>query len=341
MSFEIFNLFFFLFLNSLIFFFIKKKKLFLNNTGEDHQSYSSRQEIPLFGGICLILFFIYNFFFYNFNKLLICFLILFFFLGLLGDIKINLKASTRFVLQFLFSFLLFFYLDNYINDLRVEIFNQILQYKFLALFFSAFCLAVLLNGTNFIDGNNTTVLGYYLIILINIKLVDTSFLDFNNFFLFFLVILLILYLLNFYQKIMLGDSGSYVLACFFGYMIINYYNNNIINISPYYFATLLWYPAFENLFSILRKLIFNKSPMLADTNHLHHLLFYFIKKKSKLSIKIINTSTGSLINIFNLVSLSISSIFYDNTFYQIYIILINIFVYLMLYVLLLRFKARN
>lgn len=338
MSFEIIKFIFFLFLISLIFSIFKKKKLFLNNTGEHHQSYVLKEEIPLYGGICLFLFLIYNLIFYDFNKLLIYFLILFFFLGLLGDIKINLKASTRFYLQFLFSILLFFYLDNYIMDLRVEIFNQILSYKFFAILFSAFCLTILLNGTNFIDGNNTTVLGYYLIILINIKLIDNSFLDFDNFFIFFLTILLILYLLNFYQKIMLGDSGSYVLAFFCGYMLINHYNNNVINFSPYYIATLLWYPAFENLFSIIRKLILNKSPMVADTNHLHHLLFNFIKNKFNLPCKIINSITGNSINIFNLIILSISSKFYDNTFYQIYIILVNILVYISLYAVLLKFK---
>ena len=41
---------------------------------------------------------------------------------------------------------------------------------------------------------------------------------------------------------------------------------------------LFWYPSYEILFSIIRKNVMNKSPMTPDTNHLHHQIFYMIKK---------------------------------------------------------------
>ena len=40
----------------------------------------------------------------------------------------------------------------------------------------------------------------------------------------------------------------------------------------------LWYPCFENLFSIIRKFNFKKSPISPDNKHLHQLLFIFLKK---------------------------------------------------------------
>ena len=51
----------------------------------------------------------------------------------------------------------------------------------------------------------------------------------------------------------MGDSGAYILGLFFGFTLIHFSNDNI-DISPIYILVLLWYPAFENLFSILRKL---------------------------------------------------------------------------------------
>ena len=50
-------------------------------------------------------------------------------------------------------------------------------------------------------------------------------------------------------------------------------------ISPYFIANLLLYPAFENLFSIIRRVSLNKKNYLADNNHLHQLLFKYLKKK--------------------------------------------------------------
>jgi UDP-N-acetylmuramyl pentapeptide phosphotransferase/UDP-N-acetylglucosamine-1-phosphate transferase len=51
----------------------------------------------------------------------------------------------------------------------------------------------------------------------------------------------------------MGDSGSYLIAIIIGIYLIKFYELNIL-ISPYYIALLLWYPAFENLFSLVRRL---------------------------------------------------------------------------------------
>ena len=49
------------------------------------------------------------------------------------------------------------------------------------------------------------------------------------------------------------------------------------NVSPFYVVLLLWYPCFENLFSIIRKFSLKKSPINADNNHLHQLIFIYLK----------------------------------------------------------------
>ena len=61
---------------------------------------------------------------------------------------------------------------------------------------------------------------------------------------------------------------------YFWVLLIDLNNNNYF-ISPYFIALLLWYPAFENLFSIIRKRIVKKDPLKPDNLHFHQLLFNF------------------------------------------------------------------
>ena len=94
---------------------------------------------------------------------------------------------------------------------------------------------------------------------------------------------------------------------------------------------LLWYPAFENLFSILRKKYNKVSPYEPDNKHLHHLLFFFIKKKIKKNINFVNTLTGIIINFYNFVIFYFSLNFYENSKFLTYVIIVNVFTYLSFY----------
>ena len=42
---------------------------------------------------------------------------------------------------------------------------------------------------------------------------------------------------------------------------------------------LLWYPAYENLFSIIRKINNKNSAFNPDNHHLHHLILIHLKKE--------------------------------------------------------------
>jgi UDP-N-acetylmuramyl pentapeptide phosphotransferase/UDP-N-acetylglucosamine-1-phosphate transferase len=148
-----------------------------------------------------------------------------------------------------------------------------------------------------------------------------------------LLSLLSIFLFNFFSKTFLGDSGSFLLSFVIGYYLIDFSNSNLIlsnQISPIFVVLLLWYPAFENLFSIIRKLFSKKSPFYPDNKHLHHLLFLFLNNKRKYS-SFNNTLTGIFINFFNLVVFIIASKFYFDLYYLALIILFNISFYLIFY----------
>jgi len=99
---------------------------------------------------------------------------------------------------------------------------------------------------------------------------------------------------------------------------------------------LLWYPAFENLFSILRKTNFKKSPILPDTNHLHQLIFSYLKKKHS-SFKA-NNITGISINIYNGVIMMIALSNPSYTQLQIILIIVNLSVYTFFYMRLFNYR---
>ena len=142
---------------------------------------------------------------------------------------------------------------------------------------------------------------------------------------FLLITLIVITALNLSNLLMLGDAGAYILSFFAGYLIILYHNSNP-NISPYFFITLLWYPCYENLFSIIRKLKNKFSPLVPDNNHLHQLIYQRFSKIINNKV-IANNVSSILISIINCIILLLAARYPYESNYQIKIILTSIFLY--------------
>ena len=95
---------------------------------------------------------------------------------------------------------------------------------------------------------------------------------------FLLYAFLVVLIFNLFNQFFIGDSGAYSLSLFIGFLLIKIYSLNL-GMSPYFIILLLWYPCFENLFSIIRKAVANKSILNPDNQHLHQYIFVFLKKK--------------------------------------------------------------
>ena len=169
-----------------------------------------------------------------------------------------------------------------IQDLRYEPLNFLLSNDIFNLSFTVFCLAILLNGSNFLDGLNGLVAGYYLVIIISLLILKSSYPNIilidENYLKLLITILIIFFVFNILGLTYLGDSGSYAISLLIGVYLIKFYSLNPL-VSPYYIAVILWYPAFENLFSLLRRVLKKKNVSNADNYHLHQLLFLFLKSK--------------------------------------------------------------
>ena len=113
---------------------------------------------------------------------------------------------------------------------------------------------VLINGSNFIDGVNTLLIGYFLSITLIILLLISKYnlnTNIQNYEILF-SLLLILFVFNFFEKFFCGDGGSYAISLLIGFYLIQISKLDY-TISPYFIACLLWYPAYECLFSMVRK----------------------------------------------------------------------------------------
>ena len=205
--------------------------------------------------------------------------------------------------------------------------------------FVPFFLLGLLSDINYFSNPKKRIFIQIILIILfvfflKIKIFKTNFfiLDFalNNNLFNFLFILMILYLLNLFNVLYLGDSGSYILALFSGYLLIDLANNNPY-LSPFYIVLLLWYPCFENLFSIFRRKNKFDSSLNADNKHLHHLIYIFIKNIFNTKNIWANIISAFIINFYNFSSIMFSIKFIYKTKFIILLIIINITVYFFIY----------
>ena len=327
MMISIIYIFFVLILN----FVFKKLNVLSSYSGSNHQRFVNKS-VTLSGGIFIFLPFLYIFFELNLS-FVICTSLLFI-LGLLSDTNFLDKPKLRLLLQFIILTIFVLGLKLEVFPTRIDIIDNNLQNTYFSYFFTVFCLLILINGSNFIDGLNGLLLGYLILILFFlIKLKMTSFigveiLAFNKFFLLLLFILL----LNFLNLLFLGDSGSYSISFIVGYFLIIIYNK-INFLSPYFIILLLWYPCFENLFSIIRKNFNKNDPLKADNKHLHHYLYIFVKSKFNISNLSANNLTSISINLFNFIIFYIGSEYTTSTYLQLFLIVICITFYLIFYLI--------
>ena len=313
-------------------FVFKKFNILIDRTNiSNHKSFiNGHKTTPLSGGF---VFFLILVFFLPENYQYFTILIFFIFLtGLLSDLDILHSPFFRIIFQIIAIVAYLFLFDNFVSSTRIVFIDNLINIFFIKLFFTSFCILVLINGTNFIDGVNTLAVGYFILVASNVLYLT----EVNNLNLDILLVstcltsLVVIYIFNFFGKIYLGDGGSYLISFIFGAILIKFSNDNY-PISPYYIVALLWYPAYENLFSIIRKKILKKSPSTPDNEHLHQLIFLYLNKSFNIDKNLSNVLSGILICLYNLLYFLI---IFDSYFYTatlVYSVFFNVFLYNLLY----------
>jgi UDP-N-acetylmuramyl pentapeptide phosphotransferase/UDP-N-acetylglucosamine-1-phosphate transferase len=295
-----------------------------------------KKKIVLSGGFYILLSLIISKYFFNFqiNEDFILVLFCFFLLGFFSDIKPKLSPKIRLSIQISLIIMYLYFFEIQIYKTNIFFIDYFIHSFIFNLFFTTFCVVVFLNGSNFIDGVNTNLIGYYLIILLIISIYYSF-----EFELIYVIISLFIFLLfNLFGKCFLGDNGVYVLSILISFIIIKLINLNSLN--PIIAINLLWYPAFENLFTILRRSIVGVTVDIADKKHLHTLLYKFYKRKFKKDL-FSNSLSGITLNIYNFISIFISFKYMNNMQILASVIILNIIIYLIVYFKLLKILSNE
>ena len=324
--------------NSIIYFFLiftvfsvcKKFNFFLDIKDHKHKKFASNQTNYFIGGFFIALILTYNFVEqkdYSYGL----FFMSIFIIGLLADFKLFNNPKLRLIFQILLLILFVYVLDIKIPSTRIEILDILFENNLINYLFTIFCLAILINGSNFVDGINTLLINYYIIIL-GLILFFLKDVNIDQYFVINLFSLLIIILLfNVFGQIILGDSGAYILSLFVGLILIELSNENNF-ISPYFIILLIWYPCFELLFSMTRRLMLNFYSYEPDTMHLHQMILRIISNNLKLKSNNLNHFlAASIINLYNLFILMISLNYNDKTNIMLAVIAVNITAYITIY----------
>ena len=239
----------FIFTYFLNFFLIKNNLLLDSKKISIHKKFvQDRDKVSYVGGLVILVSCI---FFWNENNFAFkVFLIFIFILGLLSDLGLLESPTKRFFFQSIVIVSFLFFCDIKIISERLFFLDFLLDKKTLNLLFTTFCILIVINGSNFMDGLNTLTAGYCLLILFSlIFMFSNNQIIIPNYDLLLITVvsLLVVFLFNIFGKIYLGDNGAYLAAFIISILLIEISKINHI-VSPFYIANLLWYPAFENFF---------------------------------------------------------------------------------------------
>lgn len=317
-------------------FFFKKNEFLLYKKNSNHKV-KFKKEIYLSGGIYL--FFAFIFIFYNKNYTnnynFIIYSSLFLILGVISDLKKNFSAQLRLIAFFILCFFCITHSQIFIKKIDIKILDSFLEYNILSIIFFSLCLNILINGSNFIDGTHGNALLYYILVYSCILIINLIFNNLNkeiNILLIYIIITLFtLYIYNFNVITFLGDGGSYFMGAFTGFFFIYIYNK--FNLNSLYICNLLTYPAFEVLWSMIRKKMNSQNTFHADRLHLHHLILISLKIKIK-NYNIASNLTSLIIFFLNGIFFYLISQNIPEKSYQIKMLSIYILFYVILYFLL-------
>ncbi len=249
----------------------------------------------------------------------------------MADIRGINSVSQRFLLQLIVITCFINLLNIEINYTKIKFLDEILETNLVNIFFVTFCLLVLINGTNFLDGINGLVITYYIIIFFIFLFYLNDFIYDQIFLSSILTVLCFLLILNLSGLIYLGDSGSYVISLVSGIFLINFVSDNN-SVSPYFIIVLLWYPCFELLFSMIRRYLKKNKTYKPDTWHLHQIIFKNLKENVKIKNNLFaHLITTFVINSYNLIFFIVAIKYIYNSEVLILIIVINLIVYVSIY----------
>ena len=267
--------------------------------------------------------------------------------GIMEDYTGNVSASRRLVLTMLAALLGYVLLDAKLDRIDFPFSTWRITYIWVALPLTVLAVAGIANAINIIDGFNGLASVVTICMLISLGYVAWQVND-----VFVLVAALMVagatagFLIWNYPVglIFLGDGGAYFIGFMLGELALLLVMRNE-QVSTWYAALLLIYPAFETVFSAYRRMFLRgKSPAMPDGIHLHSLIFrrivqWAVGRKEARALMRRNSLTSPYLWMFSLMAVIPATFFWKNTSALIFFCLLFVVTYIWLYARIVRFKS--
>jgi UDP-N-acetylmuramyl pentapeptide phosphotransferase/UDP-N-acetylglucosamine-1-phosphate transferase len=267
--------------------------------------------------------------------------------GIVEDYTGNVSAGRRLLLTMAAALLGYFLLDAKLDRIDLPFSAVSIDYIWLALPLTVLAVAGIANAVNIIDGFNGLASVVTICMLISLAYVAFQVGD-----VFVLVTALMVagatfgFLIWNYPVglIFLGDGGAYFIGFMLGELALLLVMRNP-EVSTWYAALLLIYPAFETVFSAYRRMFLRgKSPAMPDGIHLHSLIFrrivqWAVGRKEARALMRRNSLTSPYLWMFSLMAVIPATVFWRNTTVLIFFCLLFVVSYVWLYARIVRFKS--
>jgi UDP-N-acetylmuramyl pentapeptide phosphotransferase/UDP-N-acetylglucosamine-1-phosphate transferase len=267
--------------------------------------------------------------------------------GIIEDYTGNVSAIRRLMLTMAAALLGFFLVDAKLGRIDFPMGTWWILSAWVALPLTVLAVAGIANAINIIDGFNGLASVVTICMLISLGYVAWQVGD-----VFVLVAALMVagatagFLIWNYPVglIFLGDGGAYFIGFMLGELTLLLVMRNP-QVSTWYAALLLIYPAFETLFSAYRRMFLRgKSPTMPDGIHLHSLIFrrivqWAVGRKEARALMRRNSRTSPYLWMFSLMAVIPATVFWKNTTVLICFCLLFIVSYVWLYARIVRFKS--
>lgn len=252
-------------------------------------------------------------------------------IGTKEDLFHNTSPKLRLIMMVLSAGLFIYLTPVQLPSIDFQLANTILSIGYMREIFFIFAILVIINGNNLIDGVNGNLAFSNMIQLLSILFLASIVSDEKIIELVYVLLipLMIFTLFNFpFGRIFCGDAGAY----FYGFSIsasVIYLFGSYDNLLSWNAILILIYPSIELLFSFIRKkLVENNSPLIADTKHLHSLIYRFINRQNP---EFNNNNSLVTICLLPFIVAPLSTLFVEDIFGIFFIILLSIILYVMMY----------
>ena len=212
----------------------------------------------------------------NFLYIVLILSFLFYLIGFVDDLK-NLSPNLKLFLIIISIILVtFFFPELKLDYIKISFLHKDYFFGNYAFIFIILSFALLANAINMFDGINLQLISYTLFIFL--IFVINSF--FSLFFILLSICFIFLGILNYKNKVFIGDGGCYLISSILGCTFIYQYKSFSNFLYGDQIFIILLIPAIDMLRLFFVRLINKKNPFRGDLNHLHHIIDRFTKNKN-------------------------------------------------------------